>query len=162
MRSGAAVLGVGVAVLASLASACAGDPTPGGPDVGATSGGPAGSARLVDDTGRDDVPDGGGWVALIPADRVAEVWQAAGSDPGADLTYAAVTVTSAQVEAVGGLTRPVSEDGSFELGLTGPVVVCRVPGELESGSTRGCARVQLDEDSRIEISWGEAGFRVSG
>jgi predicted small lipoprotein YifL len=148
-----------LALVVVLVAGCGQDGPPSGPTG---SDGPAGSARLVDDTGRPDVPDGGGWVALVPADRIADLWEAAGADPGDDLTHASVPVTRDQVEAVGGLAQAVSETGDFELGLTGPVVVCRVPGEGEASSTRGCAEVELTADSRLQITWGEAGLRVVG
>ena len=64
------------------------------------------------------------------------------------------------MQAVGGIARTVSESGGFELGLTGPVVVCRVPGDGEAASTRGCARVELADDSTLVITWGEAGLRA--
>jgi predicted small lipoprotein YifL len=147
-----------LALALSLTTGCG----QGGPSAGpSATDGPTGSARLLDDAGRPEVPDGGGWVALVPAGRIAELWEAAGTDPGKDLTYASVPVTKDQVEAVGGVARTVSEAGEFELGLTGPVVVCRIPGEGDASSTRGCAEVELTEGSSLEISWGEAGLRVS-
>jgi hypothetical protein len=139
-----AVAGVVSVLVAGVASAC-----------GSASGG---SARLIDDTGRPDVADGGGWVALVPADRADDLWDAAGAAPTDDLRYAGVPLTRAQVESVGGVAEPVSEDGDFELGLTGRVLLCRVPGGEEPSSTRGCAVVDLAEDDGIEITWGEGGL----
>jgi hypothetical protein len=125
---------------------------PGAPGAG------EGSARLVDDTGRPDVPDGGGWVALVPAERAQDLWDAAGSAPGDDLGAAAVPLTRELVESVGGLARTVSEDGDFELGLTGSVLVCRVPGDGDTGTTRGCATTGLTADESLVVTWGEGGL----
>ena len=122
--------------------------------------GSGGSARLIDDTGRPDVSDGGGWVALVPADRAADLWEVAGAAPTDDLRYAGVPLTRAQVESVGGVAEPVSEDGDFELGLTGRVLLCRVPGDEEPSSTRGCAEVDVAEGDGLEITWGEGGLAV--
>lgn len=149
-----------LAVVAGMLTACGQDGSLGTSATGGSSG-PPGSARLLDDTGRPQVPDGGGWVALVPAGRIAELWEAAGTDPGEDLTYAAVPMTRDQVEAVGGVARTVSDAGEFDLGPTGPVVVCRIPGDGEASSTRGCAQVELTDDSRLTITWGEAGLRVA-
>ena len=103
----------------------------------AACGSSGGEARLVDDTGLSDSADGGGWVALVPTERAQDLWSAAGASPGDDLRHAAVPLTRALVESVGGLARTVSDGGDFELGLTGPVLVCRMP---EGASrTRGCA-----------------------
>jgi hypothetical protein len=119
-------------------------------------GGSAGSARLVDDTGLADRDDGGGWVALVPADRADELWDAAGARPTDDLRYATVALTRDQVESVGGVAEPVSSDGDFEVGLSGEVLMCRVPED----ATRGCAVVDLVEGEPVEITWGEGGFGV--
>ena len=120
--------------------------------------GSGGSARLIDDTGRPDVDDGGGWVALVPADRIDDLWQAAGARPTDDLRYAAVPLTRDQVESVGGVAETVSDDGDFELGLTGEVLLCRVP--ADGTATRGCVVVDLAEGDGIEITSGEGGLAV--
>jgi hypothetical protein len=121
-----------------------------------SSGSSGGEARLVDDTGRPDVADGGGWVALVPAERAQELWEAAGAAPGDDLRHAAVPLTRELVESVDGLARTVSEDGDFELGMTGRVLVCRVPGD--AAATRGCGETELAEGEGLVLTWGEGGL----
>jgi hypothetical protein len=122
----------------------------------AACGSSGGQARLVDDTGRPDVADGGGWVALVPAERTQDLWDAVGAAPDDDLRHAAVPLTRELVESVGGLARTVSEDGDFALGLTGRVLVCRVPGD--SGATRGCGGTELAEGDGLVLTWGEGGL----
>ena len=124
----------------------------------AACGGSGGSARLVDDTGRPDVEDGGGWVALVPAARSDDLWEAAGARPADELRYATVPLTREVVESVGGVAATVSDDGDFDLGLTGEVLVCRVP--ADDGATRGCAVVDLAEDDELAVTSGEGGFYV--
>lgn len=123
---------------------------PGAPSAG------EGSARLVDDTGRPDVADGGGWVALVPMERAQDLWDAAGVAPDDDLRHAVVPLTRELVESVGGLARTVSEDGDFELGLTGALLVCRVP--ADAARTRGCGETEIDEDDGLVVTWGEGGL----
>ena len=115
-----------------------------------------GEARLVDDTGLPDSADGGGWVALVPADRAQDLWSAAGVPPGDDLRHAAVPLTRELVEAVGGVARTVSEDGDFELGLTGRVLVCRVP--ADAARTRGCGETEIVDGEGLVLTWGEGGL----
>ena len=117
-----------------------------------------GEARLVDDTGLSDSADGGGWVALVPAERAQDLWSAAGASPGDDLRHAAVPLTRALVESVGGLARTVSDGGDFELGLTGRVLVCRVPGD--AAETRGCGETELVEGEGLVLTWGEGGLGI--
>ena len=124
----------------------------------AACGSSGGEARLVDDTGLSDSADGGGWVALVPAERAQDLWSAAGASPGDDLRHAAVPLTRALVESVGGLARTVSDGGDFELGLTGPVLVCRMP---EGASrTRGCAETELVDGDSLVLTWGEGGLGI--
>ena len=120
--------------------------------------GSGGTARLVDDTGLPDVEDGGGWVALVPAERIDDLWDATGVRPTDDLRYAAVPLSREQVESVGGVAETVSEDGDFELGLTGELLVCRIP--ADEAATRGCALVDLAEGEDLAVTSGEGGFYV--
>lgn len=58
-----------------------------------SAGSSGGEVRLVDDTGRPDAADGGGWVAIVPAEGTQDLWDAVGEPPGDDLPHAAVPLT---------------------------------------------------------------------
>lgn len=117
-------------------------------------GGLSGRSVLVDDTGRDDSPDGGGWVLALPADRAADLWSAVGGRPD-DLRHARFPVDEATAEDVGGVLVEVSDDGEYSLEDAGPTLLCRVPPE---GSAYGCAEIDLPATGEVVTSFGEGGF----
>jgi hypothetical protein len=151
-------LGLLAAGLCIVSLTACGDEDP-APTSGA---GVIGRAVLTDDTGRPDRPDRGGGVVVVPADAAADLWSQGGqkAEP-ADLAHAGFRVDGAKVEALGGTVVPVSDDGSFRVAHDGLVMVCRLPASAESGSTRGCAWVDLPKSGALELSFGEAGFRAS-
>jgi hypothetical protein len=114
----------------------------------------SGHSVLVDDTGRDDVSDGGGWVLVVPSHRERDLWSAVGGRPD-DLPHAGFPVDAATADGVGGVLVGVSDDGDWSVTSTGPSLLCRVsPG----GSALGCVEVDLPETGNVTTEFGEGGL----
>jgi hypothetical protein len=122
---------------------------------------PGGTLRSVDDTGLADTPIDEGWVLTLPADDDAS-WTLLHARPSDALDHLQVPVGPDNVTALGGTWQPV-RSGRFDLpaDLTGTHLLCWA---VTSGNgpatatTRGCAEVALDDDARVEATWGEGGF----
>ena len=139
-----------VALLLLTAVACGGEAGGGG---GGGRGGLVGRSVLADDTGRGDATDGGGWMLVVPAERVADLWRAVGRPD--DLRRAAFTIDRAGAEAVGGALVEVDGGGDYALDAEGRSLLCRLPAQ---GSTRGCAEIDLPASGSVVSSFGEGGF----
>ena len=109
----------------------------------------------VDDTGRDDTADGGGWMLVLPAARAGDLWDAVGEPEPDDLRFARFTVDRETARAAGGSLVAVDDDGDYVVGSTGRTLLCRVPPE---GSAYGCAEVALPARGDVVTSFGEGGF----
>jgi hypothetical protein len=117
----------------------------------------------VDDTGLSDSPSEGGWIAVVPGDRLGRLLARAGLD-GEDavshLAYEGFAVDDAAVADLGATLVPVGYRGRFTLHATGAQVLCRVHAYAGARYVRGCQVLTLPSDGRIRASMGEAGFRV--
>lgn len=129
----------------------------GGPD------GLEGSVVAVDDTGKDDRPLGGGWVAVLGDDALLDFLGQAGIDvPGSDdLPYVGGRVLRDEVTRTGGVLAPIDEDGKFALRVTGRRTLCRLVEAPQVDVLRGCAVVDLPANGRLRLSVGEAGLRAT-
>jgi hypothetical protein len=117
----------------------------------------------VDDTGLSDSPSEGGWIAVVPGDRLGRLLARAGLDgEGAvsHLAYEGFAVDDAAVADLGATLVPVGYRGRFTLHATGAQVLCRVHAYAGARYVRGCQVLTLPSDGRIRASVGEAGFRV--
>lgn len=120
-----------------------------------------GTVVSEDDTGLPDTPDGGGFLAVVPADRLDNVLALAGADYPADqIAYIGFGLDRATVDAWGGVLVEVHGDGDFKVPLQGDALVCRLP-EQHADYVRGCARVSLPERGEARASHGEGGFHFS-
>ena len=129
-------------------------------------GGPEGievTVVAVHDTGQDDRPLGGGWVAVLDDGSLREFLSGAGLDvpSSGDLPYAGGRVLHDDVTRAGGVLAVVDEDGTFALRATGRHTVCRVAEAPQVDVLRGCAVVDLPTDGRLRLSVGEAGLQAT-
>lgn len=129
----------------------------GGPD------GLEGTVVAVDDTGKDDRPLGGGWVAVLGDAALLDFLGQAGIDvPGSgDLPYVGGRVLRDEVTRAGGVLAPIDEDGKFALTATGRHTVCRLVEAPQVDVLHGCAVVDLPANGRLQLSVGEAGLRAT-
>ncbi|NCT90498.1 hypothetical protein GXB85_06010 [Cellulomonas sp. APG4] len=117
----------------------------------------------MSDTGRGASDIDEGWVFTLPADDDAS-WELLDARPGDDMERARVPVEPDDVTALGGTWQAV-ESGRFTLpaDLAGEQLLCwAVPPDSGPATAllRGCAAVGLADGSRVEATWGEAGFRA--
>lgn len=118
----------------------------------------------VDDTGLSDSPSEGGWIAVVPGDRVDRLLARAGldgEDVAARLAHEGFALDDAAVSDLRATLVPVGYRGRFSLQATGAQVLCRVHGYAGARYVRGCQELTLPSDGRIRASVGEAGFRVA-
>lgn len=122
-----------------------------------------GTVVAVDDTGKDDRPLGGGWVAVLDDGSLREFLGGAGIDvpSSGDLPYAAGRVLRDDVTRAGGILAAIDEDGRFALRATGRHTVCRLAEAPQVDVLHGCAVVDLPADGRLRLSVGEAGLRAA-
>ena len=117
----------------------------------------------VDDTGLSDSPSEGGWIAVVPGDRLDRLLTRAGlggEDAASRLAHEGFAVDDAAVADLGATLVPVGYRGRFTLQATGAQVLCRVHAYAGARYVRGCQGLTLPPDGRIRASVGEAGFRV--
>jgi hypothetical protein len=109
----------------------------------------------------------GGTVLAVPAAAVPDFWRrtSIGAAPASDLvSFAAFTVPTSAMPAVGGVTGAVGRGGRFSLRpvSSGAYLLCYAGGTGGSGyQVQGCREASLRVPGRIEASRGEAGFRVT-
>jgi hypothetical protein len=137
-------IGIALLVLATLGCGAGG--------VGAADG-LKGRSVLTDDTGRGDVSDSGGWMLVMPAERISDLRAAVGEPE--DLGRASFTIDRDAAEGAGGALVEVDGDGDYALEASGPTLLCRLPAE---GSARGCAEIDLPAAGTVVTAFGEGGF----
>jgi hypothetical protein len=102
-----------------------------------------------------------GWVVAVPAASADAVW--AGEDVPSDveLPHVSVPISRAQVEAVSGVVGAI-DDGDFALDApAGSHLLCLVEANRFGERSRGCGYADLPSSGRLEVTTGEAGFRVA-
>jgi hypothetical protein len=118
----------------------------------------------VSDYGGPDQTSSGGAVLAVPGKDVAEFWRLVGQETSSDLERIAFIVRPESVRAAHGVVGGVGLFGRFTLRpiASGPHLVCDAGRILGDGAYQvyGCAEVQLTAPGRIEVTFGEAGFRV--
>ena len=125
-------------------------------------GGPglSGSAAVVQDVeGLGEQPIEAGWVVAVPEASAGALLAAAPSD--GELPYATWPLSREQVTAAGGAVAEV-DDGRFRLDAgAGPHLLCLVQDSGTAERARGCGAVDLPSTGELEVTTGEAGFRVA-
>lgn len=129
--------------------------------------GPGLPGRLVgvDDAGLGEYEAGGGALAVVPADRVTDLWDVGGlPGPPADLAHAQFSLGEADVADLDGVVARLTEEGRFRLDAPpGPTVVCWLGPDGDPGvlSSRGCAELDLPDEGALTATWGEGGFGIA-
>ncbi|MFC3385405.1 hypothetical protein [Couchioplanes azureus] len=141
-------------LLAPLLAACTG---PTGED------GLAGTAVVLDDTGRGESPIDEGWIIAVPAAAVDDLWSTSGNKPigQENLKYMSARVSRDQVTQAGGVIAPLDEDGEFVLpAKEGSHLLCRLLPAVDGGAEviRGCGFLTLPASGELSITDGEGGF----
>ena len=122
-----------------------------------------GTVVAIDDTGKNDRPLEGGWVAVLTEDALRDFLGNAGIHVPleGDRPYVVGRVRHEDVTGAGGELAKVDNDGHFTLVSTGPRTVCRLTEAPQVDVLRGCAVVDLPAKGDLRVSVGEAGLRAS-
>ena len=121
-----------------------------------------GTAVVVQDVeGLGDQDLESGWVVAVPATEVGDLWPDGTAPPDGELPYASAPLSRTQVEGAGGAVG-VIDDGEFALDApTGEHLLCLVQDDGEGEEAVGGGYADLPSSGRLEVTTGEAGFRVA-
>ena len=121
-----------------------------------------GTAVTVQDVeGLGDQDLESGWVVAVPAASAHDLWPGGALPPDDELPYASAPLSRTQVEGAGGAVG-VIDDGEFDLDApAGEHLLCLVRAGGEGERARGCGYADLPSSGRLEVTTGEAGFRVA-
>ena len=121
-----------------------------------------GTAVVVQDVeglGEQDLESG--WVVAVPSASADVLWPG-GAVPGdGELPYVSAPLSRTQVEDVSGVVGAI-DDGDFALDApAGSHLLCLVEANRLGERSRGCGWADLPSSGRLEVTTGEAGFRVA-
>lgn len=115
---------------------------------------------MQDVEGLGDQPLEEGWVVAVPSASADGAWPGGAVPPAGELPYASGPLSRVWAEDAGGDVGAI-DDGEFSLDApAGEHLLCLVQDSGTGEQARGCGYADLPSSGRLEVTTGEAGFRV--